>query len=176
MKLLRDNKALHQEEFSNTSPYVVMFGPDRCGSTNKVHLIINHKNPKTGEYEEKHLENPPSAKVVKTTELYTLIIYPNNTAIIKVNGEKVNDYNLFEDFKPPFNPEKEIDDPKDSKPETWVDEAKIADPEAKKPEDWDEEYVYFLYRLFPAFLMFSRIYGPFQRPPLPARRTLNKRR
>jgi hypothetical protein len=36
MKLLRDNKALHAEEFSNTSPYVIMFGPDKCGATNKV--------------------------------------------------------------------------------------------------------------------------------------------
>ena len=36
MKLLRDNEDLHQEEFSNASPYVIMFGPDKCGSTNKV--------------------------------------------------------------------------------------------------------------------------------------------
>jgi calnexin len=139
LKLLRDNKALHQDEFSNVSPYVIMFGPDKCGSTNKVHLIINHKNPKTGEYEEKHLQSPPSARIVKTTELYTLIIHPNNTAIIKLNGEQVKEANLLEDFQPPFNPPKEIDDPKDKKPEDWVDEVRIADPEAKKPEDWDED-------------------------------------
>ena len=36
MKLLQDNKALHQDEFSNASPYVIMFGPDKCGATNKV--------------------------------------------------------------------------------------------------------------------------------------------
>lgn len=36
MKLLQENKALHKEEFSNASPYVIMFGPDRCGTTNKV--------------------------------------------------------------------------------------------------------------------------------------------
>lgn len=40
MKLLRDTKALHQEEFANTSPYVIMFGPDKCGATNKVCAII----------------------------------------------------------------------------------------------------------------------------------------
>lgn len=139
MKLLRDNKALHQEEFSNASPYVVMFGPDKCGSTNKVHLIINHKNPKTGEYEEKHLSSAPAAPIVKTSELYTLIIHPNNTAVIKLNGEQVKEANLLEDFSPAFNPPKEIDDPKDSKPEDWVDAARIADPEATKPEDWDED-------------------------------------
>ena len=142
LKLLRDNKALHQEEFSNTSPYVIMFGPDKCGSTNKVHLIINHKNPKTGEYEEKHMNAAPAARIVKTSELYTLVIHPNNTAIVKLNGEQVKEANLLEDFSPPFNPPKEIDDPKDTKPEDWVDESRIPDPEAKKPEDWDEDAPY----------------------------------
>ena len=36
LKLLKDNKALHAEEFSNDTPYVIMFGPDKCGATNKV--------------------------------------------------------------------------------------------------------------------------------------------
>lgn len=36
LKLLQENKKLHAEEFSNTSPYVIMFGPDKCGATNKV--------------------------------------------------------------------------------------------------------------------------------------------
>ncbi|KAL9943827.1 hypothetical protein D7B24_002106 [Verticillium nonalfalfae] len=139
LKLLRDNKALHQEEFSNTTPYVIMFGPDKCGHTNKVHFIFQHKNPKTGEYEEKQLSSPPTAKIVKTTELYTLIVKPDNTYIIKQNNEQVKTGSLLEDFTPAVNPAAEIDDPKDSKPETWVDEARIADPEAKKPEDWDEE-------------------------------------
>lgn len=37
MKLLKENAALGTDEFSNTSPYVIMFGPDKCGSTNKVY-------------------------------------------------------------------------------------------------------------------------------------------
>ena len=139
LKLVR-NKALNQEEFGNTTPYVVMFGPDKCGHTNKVHFIFNHKNPKTGEYEEKHLTSPPTAKIVKTTELYTLIVNSSdNTYTIKVNNEEIKTGSLFEDFTPPVNPEKEIDDPKDSKPDTWVDTARVPDPEATKPEDWDEE-------------------------------------
>lgn len=119
-----------------------MFGPDKCGHTNKVHFIFNHKNPKTGEYEEKHLVSPPTAKIVKTTELYTLIVKPDNTYIIKQNNEEVKTGSLLEDFTPSVNPPEEIDDETDSKPETWVDEARIADPEAKKPEDWDEEAPY----------------------------------
>ncbi|KAK4168501.1 Calreticulin family-domain-containing protein [Cladorrhinum sp. PSN259] len=142
MKLLRDNKALHQEEFSNATPYVIMFGPDKCGHTNKVHFIFNHKNPKTGEYEEKHLTTPPSAKIVKTTELYTLIVHPNNTYAIQQNGEEVKAGSLLEDFSPAVNPPKEIDDPKDTKPDDWVDEARIPDPDAKKPDDWDEDAPY----------------------------------
>ncbi|RCI14602.1 hypothetical protein L249_6835 [Ophiocordyceps polyrhachis-furcata BCC 54312] len=142
MKLLRDNKALHQDEFSNTTPYVIMFGPDKCGHTNKVHFIINHKNPKTGEYEEKHLSSPPTAKIVKTTELYTLIVHPNNSYAIKQNREEVKSGSLLEDFLPEINPPAEIDDPKDTKPDDWVDKARIPDPEAKKPEDWDEDAPY----------------------------------
>ena len=41
MKLLKDNKALHAEEFSNASPYVIMFGPDKCGATNKVGALTS---------------------------------------------------------------------------------------------------------------------------------------
>ena len=51
-----------------------MFGPDRCGSTSKVHFIFRHKNPITGEVEEKHLQSPPSPKITKTSALYTLIV------------------------------------------------------------------------------------------------------
>ncbi|SPO04218.1 probable calcium-binding protein precursor cnx1 [Cephalotrichum gorgonifer] len=142
LKLLRENKALHQEEFSNATPYVIMFGPDKCGHTNKVHFIFNHKNPKTGEYEEKHLTTPPTAKIVKSTELYTLIVNPDNTYVIKQNGEEVKSGSLLTDFQPSVNPPEEIDDPEDSKPEDWVDEARIDDPEASKPEDWDEDAPY----------------------------------
>lgn len=36
LKLLKENADLHADEFSNASPYVIMFGPDKCGATNKV--------------------------------------------------------------------------------------------------------------------------------------------
>lgn len=139
MKLLQDNKKLHREEFSNASPYIIMFGPDKCGATNKVHFIFRHKNPKTGEYEEKHLKSAPMARIVKTTTLYTLIVKEDNTFEILVDGESQKTGSLLEDFSPSVNPEKEIDDPDDKKPEDWVDEARIPDPDAKKPDDWNEE-------------------------------------
>jgi len=142
MKLLQDNKALHADEFSNASPYIIMFGPDKCGSTNKVHFIFRHKNPKTGEYEEKHLKNTPMARITKQSSLYTLIIKPDQTYEIKVDGEQVRQGSLLEDFLPAVNPAEEIDDPNDTKPADWVEDAKIADPDATKPEDWDEDAPY----------------------------------
>ncbi|KIW44450.1 uncharacterized protein PV06_02919 [Exophiala oligosperma] len=142
MKLLKENKKLHAEEFSNTSPYVIMFGPDKCGATNKVHFIFKHKNPKTGEYEEKHLTSPPQAKNDKLTHLYTLIVNPDNTFEMLIDNNSVKSGSLLEDFSPSVNPEKEIDDPKDKKPDDWVEQARIPDPAATKPEDWDEEQPY----------------------------------
>ncbi|KAI9851759.1 MAG: hypothetical protein M1838_002836 [Thelocarpon superellum] len=139
LKLLKENKALHAEQFSNASPYVIMFGPDKCGMTNKVHFIFQHKNPKTGEYEEKHLTAPPTARITKTTTLYTLIVKPDQSFEIRINGESAKNGTLHDDFTPSVNPPKEIDDPKDKKPDDWVEEAKIPDPSATKPEDWDEE-------------------------------------
>ncbi|WEW57668.1 hypothetical protein PRK78_003135 [Emydomyces testavorans] len=139
MKLLQDNKKLHAEEFSNASPYVIMFGPDKCGATNKVHFIFKHKNPKTGEYEEKHLANAPTARISTLSTLYTLIVKPDQTFQIQIDGETIKNGSLLEDFEPSVNPPKEIDDEKDTKPADWVEEAKITDPEAKKPDDWDED-------------------------------------
>ncbi|KAF9166786.1 hypothetical protein DFQ26_006881 [Actinomortierella ambigua] len=140
IKLLTDSKeGVKFKEFSDKTPYTIMFGPDKCGSTNKVHFIFRHKNPKTGEYEEKHLQSAPMAKVGSTTNLYTLIVKPDQTYEIKINNESASSGSLLENFQPPVNPPKEIDDPEDKKPADWVDIAKIPDPEASKPEDWDED-------------------------------------
>jgi hypothetical protein len=58
------------------------------------------------------------------------------------NGDSQSQGSLLEEFNPAVNPEKEIDDPNDTKPEDWVDDKKITDPEAVKPEDWDEDAPY----------------------------------
>lgn len=142
IKLLKDNAALHAEEFSNASPYVIMFGPDKCGAVNKVHFIFKHKNSKTGEYEEKHLKTPPMARLSKHSALYTLIVRPDQTFEIQMDGNQVKSGSLLEDFNPPVNPPKEITDPNDTKPADWVEDAKIPDPDATKPDDWNEDAPY----------------------------------
>lgn len=124
--------------FNNDVPYTIMFGPDKCGSTNKVHFIVRHKNPITKKYEEKHLKNPPSIKIDTLTHLYKLHIMNDNTFAISIDDKVEREGNMLEDFDPPFNPPKEIDDPEDKKPKDWVDEAKIPDSTAVKPDDWDE--------------------------------------
>jgi len=76
------------------------------------------------------------------TKLYTLVVRPDNSFEIFIDGTSTRNGTLLEDFDPPVMPPKEIDDPEDKKPENWVDEEKIPDPEAKKPEDWDEDAPY----------------------------------
>ena len=142
LKLLTASEELSLEGFKADTPYTIMFGPDKCGDTNKVHFILRHKSPKTGEWEEKHLVTPPVPNVVdKATHLYTAIVGNDNSVTILVDNEEKKTASLLSDtdFKPPVNPPKEIDDPEDSKPEDWVDDAKMDDPAASKPDDWDED-------------------------------------
>ncbi|XP_068664883.1 calnexin homolog [Aristolochia californica] len=142
LKYLRPQEAgWKPNEFDNESPYTIMFGPDKCGSTNKVHFILKHKNPKTGEFVEHHLKFPPSVPSDKLTHVYTAILKPDNELRILVDGEEKKKTNFLsaDDFEPPLIPPKTISDPDDKKPEDWDERAKIPDLEAVKPDDWDED-------------------------------------
>ncbi|KAI1317726.1 hypothetical protein EDD11_007900 [Mortierella claussenii] len=140
MKLLTDSgEGIQSKEFSNKTPYTIMFGPDQCGVTDKVHFIFRHKSPVTGQYEEKHLQNAPLPKVSQLSSLYTLIVRPDQSFEIKINNKVASSGSLLENFLPMVNPSKLINDPQDAKPVDWVDDAQIVDPHAVKPEDWDED-------------------------------------
>jgi len=141
LKYLRPQEAgWIAKEFDNDSPYAIMFGPDKCGATNKVHFILKHKNPKSGEYIEHHLKFPPTVPSDKLTHLYTAILKPDNELQILIDGEEKKKANFLaaDDFEPPLVPAETIPDPDDKKPEDWDEREKIPDPDAKKPEDWDE--------------------------------------
>ncbi|XP_065927321.1 uncharacterized protein [Magallana gigas] len=142
VKLLSADPALDLKQFHDKTPYTIMFGPDKCGLDNKLHFIFRHKNPKTGEIEEKHAKKPSAALdsyfTDKKTHQYSLVINPDNTFEVSVDGSVVNSGSLLDDFSPPVNPPKEIEDPNDKKPEDWDEKEKIPDPDAEKPEDWDE--------------------------------------
>jgi len=128
--------------FQAETPYTLMFGPDKCGDTHKVHFILRHRSPVTGEWEEKHLVTPPVPPIAdRLTHLYTAIVGTDNSVRILIDGEERKAASLLsaEDFDPPVNPPLTIDDPEDLKPSDWVDEPQMDDPAASKPADWDED-------------------------------------
>jgi calreticulin len=122
-----------EKTFGGDTEYRVMFGPDICGSsTRKTHVIFNY--PRTG-------ENLLVKKNVRTetdtmSHRYTLVVRPDNTYEVSIDGSKVESGNLADDFD--FLPPKTIKDPSVSKPADWVDEAEIPDPDDKKPAGWDD--------------------------------------
>lgn len=137
------------EDFHGETPYNVMFGPDICGpGTKKVHVIFNYKG-------KNHLiKKDIRCKDDELTHMYTLILNPDNTYEVQIDGEKAESGDLESDWdmlpskkikdpdakKPEDWDEREyIDDPDDKKPEDWEKPEHIPDPEAKKPEDWDDE-------------------------------------
>jgi len=142
--------SLDQSTFNGDSEYNIMFGPDICGtSTKKVHVIFTHKG-------KNHLiKKDIRAESDKLTHVYTLIVRPDNTYEVRIDGDKKESGSILEDWD--ILPPKKIKDPNAKKPADWVDEAtiddpedkkpegwedipeKIADPEAEKPEDWDDE-------------------------------------
>lgn len=139
VKLLRDDDISDLSTLNGDTAYTIMFGPDKCGTTDKIHFILKHKNPKTEEYEEKHASKPPNSKHDTNTHLYTLVLNPDNSYEYLIDQVSAAKGSLLEDMTPAVNPPKQIDDPEDSKPDDWVDEAQIDDPEASKPDDWDED-------------------------------------
>ncbi|XP_073710146.1 calnexin [Misgurnus anguillicaudatus] len=143
VKLLSQTNDLDLEQFVDKTPYTIMFGPDKCGEDYKLHFIFRHKNPKTGEFEEKHAKKPDvdlrTYYTDKKTHLYTLVLNPDNSFEVLIDQTVVNSGNLLNDMTPPVNPASEIEDPDDHKPEDWDERPKIQDPDAVKPEDWDED-------------------------------------
>jgi len=142
-------KGLDQPSYDGDSVYNIMFGPDQCGGTKRVHAILtrggtNHLTTKQI-YPETDL----------FTHVYTFILRPDNTYEVLIDGDSKAKGPIEEDWtilapkriqdpaqsKPAdWVDAKFIDDPSDKKPEGYDDIAKeIVDPEATKPEDWDDE-------------------------------------
>uniref|UniRef100_A0A1B6GF90 Calreticulin n=1 Tax=Cuerna arida TaxID=1464854 RepID=A0A1B6GF90_9HEMI len=121
--------------FDGQTDYVLMFGPDICGSTKKVHIIFKYN----GE-EKAHRKSEVRCEDDTFTHVYTLKISPDNKYEVRIDNEKKAGGYLEDDF--PFLPDKKIKDPKAKKPSDWVDDETIDDPEDSKPNDWDQpEYV-----------------------------------
>lgn len=130
MKLLPST--LDQKNFQGDSPYAIMFGPDICGSsTKRVHVIFHY--PKKNE--NLLIKKEVTAETDQLSHVYTLIVHPDNTYEVRVDGNKKQSGSLKDDWD--FLPAEKIKDPSVTKPSDWVDDALMDDPSDKKPADWD---------------------------------------
>jgi len=126
---------LNQKDLNGDSEYNIMFGPDVCGGTRRVHVIFTYKG-------KNHLINKSISPETDTfTHVYTLIVRPDQTYTVLIDNIEKQSGSLLEDWD--FLPPKTIKDPSLSKPSNWVDDAKIPDPSATKPAGWDDipEYI-----------------------------------
>lgn len=139
VKLPRYTEDLNLKELNNETPYIIMFGPDKCGPESKVHFILQHQHPTTKVWEEKHFNTTIPVRNDQLTHLYTLHISRDNNFAIYIDMKVQQKGNLLTHMIPPINPSETIDDPTDTKPLDWVDIEQIPDPTAKKPDDWDED-------------------------------------
>jgi calnexin len=103
---LFDSQGKHASEFDNETPFVIMFGPDRCGATDKIHFILQHKNPKTGKWEEKHSKETATSPHDQRTHLYGLVLNSDNSYEILIDGEVKASGNLLSSMEPAVNPPK----------------------------------------------------------------------
>jgi calreticulin len=136
--------------FGDPTQYNIMFGPDKCGYTKRTHLIFNYK----GKNVLKKSDLSYKQETDGTSHLYRLIVKPDNTVRVEIDGSKEYEGNMKDDWeilapKEIHDPEDKkptdwvddsmMDDPEDKKPENWVTEKRIVDSSAKKPDDWDDE-------------------------------------
>lgn len=121
--------------YSGDTQYNIMFGPDRCGYDKRTHLIFRHHNGEKNVL--KKTELPYKQDDVGVSHVYRMILKPDNTVKVDIDGQEVFKGSLPEHWEL-LEPE-EIDDPNDKKPEDWVDEEMMDDPEDTKPADWVEE-------------------------------------
>lgn len=119
-----------QASFGGSTPYYVMFGPDICGpGSRKTHAILTYKDVN-------HLvKREIPCESDRMTHLYTMIIHPDNTYKVLIDGKEKQSGSLEADWD--LLPAKEIKDPAQSKPADWVDDAMMDDPTDSKPADWD---------------------------------------
>jgi calreticulin len=123
---------IDQKNFGGDTDYKIMFGPDICGyDVSRIHVIFNYDGENLLKTEDIKLGYDDKNKL---THLYTLVVKPDNTFEVFLDKTSKSTGSLHENWK---FPAKSLDDPSDSKPSDWVDEAMIDDPEDKQPSDWD---------------------------------------
>lgn len=139
LKLL--SRGLDPQLFNDETEFEIMFGPDICGSANKIHFLLKKKVG--GEIAESTLRTPPMARNNELSNLYTLILRPNLDVEIRINGDVAKAGNVLNTpnfMVPPLDVPRMIPDASAQKPDDWDDRRFVLDLAAKKPEDWDAKY------------------------------------
>ncbi|KAJ3143773.1 COP9 signalosome complex subunit 3, partial [Irineochytrium annulatum] len=109
-------------EFSDDTPYNILFGPELCRFDHWISLNVKHKNNTLRVMRKKV---PWSDR---TTHLYTLIIRPDDTYQVLLDGA-VEATGYLRDAVPA-----KISDPTVTKPADWVDQSHIPNPNFRKCE------------------------------------------
>uniref|UniRef100_A0A1I7X8R0 Calreticulin family protein n=1 Tax=Heterorhabditis bacteriophora TaxID=37862 RepID=A0A1I7X8R0_HETBA len=151
LKLLSQGAEKDLSSVQDKTPYTIMFGPDKCGASGKVHLIFRYKNPKNGSIDvgEYHAKQPSNVDSSywddHNTHLYTLVVKSDGfflCLLIRNSFFTVTCLTIIviklKDLVPALQPPKDIADPEDKKPADWDDRAEIEEESAVKPDDWDE--------------------------------------
>merc|ERR1719487_992842 len=81
--------------FGDPTAYNIMFGPDKCGYNKRTHLIFNYD----GKNVLKKTDLPYKQDGEKLTHLYRLILRPDNTVKVEIDGEKLYDGSIKEDWE-----------------------------------------------------------------------------
>ncbi|KAI4541798.1 hypothetical protein MG293_008940 [Ovis ammon polii] len=129
-----------QKNLNGKSQYYIMFGPDICGFDIKtVHVILHFKN--------QYHANKKSirCKVDSFTHLYTLILRPDLTYDVKIDGQSIESGSIEYDWQLTSlkNMEKASaeaegwDQAAKDKSQDW--EKHFLDASASKPSDWKGE-------------------------------------
>uniref|UniRef100_A0A673KVY1 Si:ch211-274f20.2 n=1 Tax=Sinocyclocheilus rhinocerous TaxID=307959 RepID=A0A673KVY1_9TELE len=144
IKLLSHSDDLRLSRFSDATPYTIMFGPDKCGSSHKIHFIFRHRNPVTGTYEEKHARQPELDLSDYFTDqrphLYTLTnilhwmenVYPDGSFEILVDLTLINKGSLLEDMLSSAASAHEAQEQEDSARAALVDAVQTSDTKSQQ--------------------------------------------
>ncbi|KAJ1976685.1 hypothetical protein H4R34_003884 [Dimargaris verticillata] len=146
IKLLPEGFDPHQ--FNGESPYSIMFGPDLCGSSHEVKALLGYQGKN---YQLKKSIAPINDQL---THVYTLVIKPNRTYRILLDGAEKASGHIEDDWD--ILAPRTMADPNAIQPDDWEDRYTIPDPEyvqpvdynpgpetipdpsAKQPDNWDE--------------------------------------
>ena len=78
--------------FSGDVPYSIMFGPDMCGATKRVHVIFTYKG------ENLLTKKSITPKSDQLSHVYTLIVKPDNTYQVLIDGAESAAGSLYDDW------------------------------------------------------------------------------